>query len=377
MSRNFGKVQEPPPEERKLFGLVLMLREWVERSFCAEQEERLNAKGRLCARFQVDLGEEMTKQLQNYVAASLPLRLINIRVVKHERPSKHPQECAEVVMSPEARAVYAEKCPGAVAKYRAQLSVAKSATGIVEGDLVDANGDEDEDDAWCRQRLAIGMGQPASNDRQLSFGCGHLALESGPKALHDGQPALKDSQLAVPPVSPPEKAHLSKCISAHASTTKQSKRKASSELDATQSKRKSDKVVPAVNLADMNADSKPAKAVAEVSGTGSVWEQCEAHIVPAGIDGLVEAKNALDEGLARIEAGGLVALKAEKDLVAWLKGLSVCEVGATGLQATKIGLSVNECRKHPEPYISGLAISLLKPWVRAWRESEKSHSQRN
>ena len=362
MSRNFGKVQEPPPEERKLFELVRMLREWVERSFCAEQEERLNAKGRLCARFQVDLGEEMTKQLQNYVAASLPLRLINIRVVKHERPSKHPQECVEVVMSPEARAVYAEKCPGAVAKYRAQLSVAKSATGIVEGDLVDANGDEDEDDAWCRQRLAIGMGQPASNDRQLSFGCGHLALESGPKALHDGQPALKDGQLAVPP---------------DASTTKQSKRKASSELDATQSKRKSDKVVPAVNLADMNADSKPAKAVAEVSGTGSVWEHCEAHIVPAGIDGLVEAKNALDEGLARVKAGGLVALKAEKDLVAWLKGLSVCEVGATGLQATKIGLSVNECRKHPEPYISGLAVSLLKPWKIAWRESDKSHSQRN
>ena len=275
MSRNFGKVQEPPPEERKLFGLVLMLREWVERSFCAEQEERLNAKGRLCARFQVDLGEEMTKQLQNYVAASPPLRLIKIRVVKREGPSKHPQECAEVVMSPEARAVYAEKCPGAVAKYRAR------------------------------------------------------------------------------------------------------KRKASSELDATQSKRKSDKVVPAVNLADMNADSKPAKAVAEVSGTGSVWEQCEAHIVPAGIDGLVEAKNALDEGLARIEAGGLVALKAEKELVAWLKGLSVCKVGATGLRATKIGLSVNACRKHPEPYISGLAASLLKPWKRVWRESEESHRQCN
>ena len=136
-------------------------------------------------------------------------------------------------------------------------------------------------------------------------------------------------------------------------------------------------MVPAVKLADMNADSKPAKAVAEVSGTGSVWEQCEAHIVPAGIDGLVEAKNALDEGLARIKAGGLVALKAEKELVAWLKGLSVCKVGATGLRATKIGLSVNACRKHPEPYISGLAVSLLTAWMRAWRESEKSDRQRN
>eukprot|EP00971_Amphidinium_carterae_P079979 1583001-Amphidinium_carterae.1 len=70
----------------------------------------------------------------------------------------------------------------------------------------------------------------------------------------------------------------------------------------------------------------PAKVGALAYGTGSVWESCQAQAVQDGVEGLIEAKDALEQGLARQALGGLASLKAEKEIVGWLKGLTAHSV---------------------------------------------------
>mmetsp|Transcript_19355 Transcript_19355/g.53144 ORF Transcript_19355/g.53144 Transcript_19355/m.53144 type:complete len:420 (-) Transcript_19355:193-1452(-) len=372
-----GAVAESTSEMR-LFDLVRMIRDWVERSFSPQQEARLQQKGRLCARFQVDLGKEMTAQLRAYIAASFMLRLIKFRVVAKEQPQPRrgaaadPPECVEVILSPEARALYAEKCPDAVARHAGQPEASNAC--IPGGLLVDADGDGHEE----RDRLSP---CEAIADGQQALPCNVTA--GGQRALPCGQ---QDQSLAlVPSAAAGAAANAADAVASKAQSLQQGleqafgKRAAAKFLAGAdnnaaksgQVKRKADAMLPQAADSDEKAVC-PAAAPAAVSGTGSVWEQCRARAVPPGNNGLVEARDALDEGLARSRRGGLDALKAEKEVVSWLKGLLEREVTVAELRDSKIGVTVNSWRKHNEPFISGLAVSLLTAWKRAWREAEKS-----
>eukprot|EP00406_Dinophysis_acuminata_P060023 CAMPEP_0179284058 /NCGR_PEP_ID=MMETSP0797-20121207/38492_1 /TAXON_ID=47934 /ORGANISM="Dinophysis acuminata, Strain DAEP01" /LENGTH=170 /DNA_ID=CAMNT_0020992823 /DNA_START=33 /DNA_END=541 /DNA_ORIENTATION=+ len=167
MADRNSSSEQPPVEEVRLFELVRMVREWVERSFSPQQEERFQEKGRLHARFQVALGEAMTAQLQAYVAASFALRLLKFRVVKRDEVGKPPKEFVEVLLSPEARSLYAEKCPDAVAKNRMQLA---TVGGAADG-LVDVSGEDKEQDTPGPARLADGPKNLALENGQLALDC--------------------------------------------------------------------------------------------------------------------------------------------------------------------------------------------------------------
>ena len=80
-------------------------------------------------------------------------------------------------------------------------------------------------------------------------------------------------------------------------------------------------------------------------------QDVHAREVSRDLKGLVAAKE------------GLAAAVSSKDLheaVAWLKGLGRREVAAEDLAKTRIGLSVNECRKQGDPYMTKLADTLLQ-----------------
>lgn len=306
--------------EERLFELVKMICDWVDRSFTSQQEERMKEKGRLYARFKVDLGKDMLAQLQAYVGASFKLKLLKFRAVHREVPGRPPQECVEVILSPEARDLYAEKCPDAVARYRMQLD---TCPGGADGDLEDADGDE-----GGRAPLAI----EAATDVSATPSAGSKRALSTDTPEGAGAKAQRRA------------------------------RGASSQI--------------AVRSEEEAKPSAPEQAGRPVAGAGSAWENVDPLHVPPGVVGLLEARDALEKALALVSSGGMAAIRAEKDLAAWLKGLQGRVVGGNELKETRIGLVVNECRKHTEPYIAGLASSILGAWKKAWREGERGDRQR-
>lgn len=312
--------------------LVPMIHDWVQRSFLPQQEERLERKGRLCARFKVQLGQKMAEHLQAYVRASFALKLLQVRVRLEESTARNrpPQEFVEIIMTPEARALYAEKNPEAAEKYRQQLVPAADA----EGGLID---DEDEEAA-----------------AQLALEDARLAIQDEPGARQDQGRAVKRRRGEAPE---PTK------VSAAPAPAAKGKEPVAPAAPAS----------GAAKRAPLSAPPPPpapgASATAPAAGCGSVWEQCPAYNVVPGSAGLAEARDTLSDNLARKARGGMDAIRAEREAVAWLKGLQQCDVEAADLAATRIGVVVNEWRKHQEPYIAGLATSLLAAWKRSWRQA--------
>lgn len=305
----------------RLFELVKMICDWVDRSFAPQQEERMKEKGRLYARFKVDLGKDMLAQLQAYVGASFKLKLLKFRAVQREVPGRPPQECVEVILSPEARDLYAEKCPDAAARYRMQVDTCPAGA---EGDLEDANGEEGGRTPLAIEAAADGVSATPSAGSKRALGA-----------------------------DTPEGA---------AAKAQRRARGAGSEV--------------AVRAADEAKPPAPEQAGPPVAGAGSAWEKVSPLPVAPGAAGLLEARDALEKALAQVSGGGMAAIRAEKDLAAWLKGLQGRAVGGSELKETRIGLVVNECRKHAEPYIAGLAAALLGAWKKAWREGERGVRQR-
>lgn len=372
-------AEQPPVEEVRLFELVRMIREWVERTFTPQQEERLKEKGRLHARFQVALGKEMTAQLQAYVAASFALRLLLIRTATIEKKSGRSQECVEVLLSPEARALYAEKCPDAVAKYKMQMEPYNGpSSGLVDAD----------DGHWD----SIEQEQLALEDQPLAIENGQLALENGAPttanqdaeqlvmhAHSDAQDSRGKHVRSAETVPTARKDHLALAVSQVATPAAPLKRRREDSSTSVKLPKVSKATVVADDKQDQCMDLKyqpPARPKAP-SGTGSVWEQCGSQEVQPGIAGLLEAKDVLDKALAQLAHGGVAAIKAEKELTMWLKGLLEREVSTAELRETKIGVTVNACRKHTEPYIEKLSLTILSWWKKLWREAEKGESHRS
>lgn len=291
--------------ETRLFDLIRMIRDWIEHSFTPGQESRLEEKGRLRARFKVELGQEMADNLRAYVAASFALRLLKFRVTQMDDPRGKNSECVEVILTPEARNLYQEKYPDACAKHSLQLARARDAP---EGGLVDA----DDEDAGANSRKQI---EDASGDCQLVKSEGAVAKQR--------EVTVKQKQLKTP--------------------------------EKSESQKKNTEVVDYL--------ASPAKHIKLPAANGSVWESLEARIVPPGDAGLIEAKDALDRLLAARQRGGLEAFRSEKEAVSWLKGLSMCEVGARELRETKIGMAVNDWRKQKaEQYVTELAATIVMAW---------------
>lgn len=341
-----------PKDEVRFCELVPMIHDWVQRSFTPLQEERMQRKGRLCARFQVNLGKKMAEHLQAYVKASFALKLLLVRVRELEsKAPKPPQEVVEIVMSPEARTLYAEKNPQAVQKFQQQLATVESST---DG-LVDADGDEDlqgpqpmtiEDNA-----LAIEDGEEGAAPKKRR----HAAALGDGGAGATVQAGDADATGRTP--EKPEKKRARATGGSGGANVDAKAPSGAAEAVGT-------KQMPAQ---PKEAATKIAALVAAVGGTGSIWEKVEANDILPGQVGLVEAREALSDSLSKKALGGMEAFKAEREAVAWLKGLLECEVGPTELKDTRIGVVVNEWRKHSEPYISRLATALLASWKKAWR----------
>merc|ERR1712000_365366 len=100
--------------------------------------------------------------------------------------------------------------------------------------------------------------------------------------------------------------------------------------------------------------------------TDSKWEAHPPCMVPLGLKGLCEAKDALEAGLHAVGGRGVSA--AQNEAVGWLKGLMYRDVEPAELKKSRIGLVVNEWQKQPEPYISNLATLLLRTWKAKWRQ---------
>ncbi|CAE8599721.1 unnamed protein product [Polarella glacialis] len=130
-------VADASTRESRLFETVRLIREWIEASFQPAGAERFRKAGRLKARFDVDLGDEMCKQLQAYMRASFALSGLQLQLA--ERPitgSTKTKPCVEVLMTAAARDLYAEKHPEAAGKRRSPLSL-----GDDVGDSLPALGD--------------------------------------------------------------------------------------------------------------------------------------------------------------------------------------------------------------------------------------------
>lgn len=310
--------QAPEVHESRLFETVRLIREWIEGSFEPSQEERFNRTGKLKARFDVDLGSQMCEQLKLYAKASFALSKLQFQLIEREVPGKRPRPCVEVALSAAARQLYAEKHPEAVAKRRAVLPA-----------LPDGAEGSEATRAASTPALAAGAQRPALADAKAA---GPAKSTEAPGAGAAAAPA--GSQAAKP------------------TTPRRAKRPLESAV---------------------SEEPPPGKRGA-AAPPSSVWEAVVPREVPPGLEALRQAKDALDAGLCA--NGGLSALKAEKEAVAWLKGLASCSVGAVELRETLIGQAVNAWRKHKEPYISSLALSLLRTWKAAWREAESESKKR-
>uniref|UniRef100_A0A6T0Y615 TFIIS N-terminal domain-containing protein n=1 Tax=Alexandrium monilatum TaxID=311494 RepID=A0A6T0Y615_9DINO len=314
-------------QESRLFETVRLIREWIEGSFEPAQEERFIRAGKLKARFDVDLGSQMCEQLKVYAKASFALSKLQFHLTTREVPGKPPRPCVEVLLSPAARQLYADKHPEAVARRRAVVPALKNSSDSAEAPR-------------AASTPALGGG-----------GAPRAALADGsagqPGATGAGAPAAVSSGEA-----------------AAAGTPQRPKR----PLEAAKSEE------PPPGKRGSKSEQPPPGKSGGATAPGSIWEAVVAREVLPGLDALREAKDALDAGLRA--GGGISALKAEKAAVAWLKGLASCTVGAVELRETLIGQAVNAWRKHPEPYIASLALSLLRAWKAAWREAESDCKRR-
>lgn len=68
----------------------------------------------------------------------------------------------------------------------------------------------------------------------------------------------------------------------------------------------------------------------------------------------------------------VIGIRSAQEAVAWMKALATRTLTVAELRDSKIGIDVNEWRKHPEPHIARLAASLLSGWKRTWREAERA-----
>eukprot|EP00927_Polykrikos_kofoidii_P049013 TRINITY_DN43163_c0_g1_i1.p1 TRINITY_DN43163_c0_g1~~TRINITY_DN43163_c0_g1_i1.p1 ORF type:complete len:436 (+),score=94.25 TRINITY_DN43163_c0_g1_i1:58-1365(+) len=391
-----AEVEAAASGEANLFELVRMIKDWVERSFSPVQEARIQEKGRLCGRFKVKLGEEMSGQLKAYIAASFALRLLVFRVVPVTKEGSRapPQEAVEVILTPEARALYAEKMPEAVNKHKLQLQT----VGGDDDGLVDVDGEGNavscalaappqlavED---CSRRTDDHNVKDRASTRRDSKKCREMeepVLAIVPVVEENGgtNAVTSEKRGADSGIAAVQKAFGKRAAARFSAQMMQSnvaempqKRKASAPLAIEDAGVKRAAVTPQPAEAAVEARS----GVAPVAPKGSPWGGCVAFNVRSGTDGLLEAKDGLDSAWAKRGRGGVEMLKAEKEAVSWLKGLTEREVGAIEMRETKIGLSVNEWRKHEEQYVSALAVSLLTAWKRAWRDAEKKDraSKRN
>lgn len=319
--------------ESRLFETVRLIREWVESSFSPEQEERFYKRGRLRARFDVDLGDEMCGQLQAYMRASFALSKLAVRLVeglgsKPGETCKKP--CVEVILTPEARELYAQKCPDAVARHRPALC-AEDASKAMEVPVLCLTDIRVPQDVVSNRSLPTPPSKRHNDEGNA---------EGTPTGKRLALSTRKHKEVAVEKMAPQE-------ATIKQGTLQQLPQRQQSKGAAT--------------IAGSAKSSAPAPVIA------SVWEAVPARTVSAGLGGLLEAKEALEAGN---KTSGLAALKAEKEAVAWLKGLASCEVGAANLRDSRIGLAVNLWRKHKEPYVASLALELLQVWRATWREAE-------
>mmetsp|Transcript_106122 Transcript_106122/g.300075 ORF Transcript_106122/g.300075 Transcript_106122/m.300075 type:complete len:352 (+) Transcript_106122:69-1124(+) len=340
-----------PAHESRLFETVRLIREWVEGSFEPVQEQRFQSVGRFKARFDVDLGSQMCEQLKAYMKASFALSRLQLHLASREQPGKPPRPCVEVLMTEAARDLYAQKHPDAVARRRGQLPALPD-----EG--------------------AAG-GPAASADPAALEGAKQASLaDRPPLALTAEAPRKQPIGQALACKLPEGKAGAGQQA---AGQGRRGRCGASTGADSTAIVAASAAEPAPAKRALAGAPVDPAgKRAARASGgpapPASVWESVAPHEVPSGIEGLLEAKDALDVGM---RAGqGLSALKAEKEAVGWLKGLANRGVGPVELRETLIGQSVNAWRKHSEPYVASLALSLMRAWKAAWREAESDAKKR-
>ena len=105
--------------------------------------------------------------------------------------------------------------------------------------------------------------------------------------------------------------------------------------------------MPGMSKRSKTKESEPGKAAKSWMPLSDV----SAHDVPCDLTGIVAAKD------------GLTAALTSKDLheaVAWLKGLGRREVLAHELEKTRIGITVNDCRKQGDSYVTKLADILIQ-----------------
>lgn len=388
-------VEMPEAEDSsaaRLFELVRMIRDWIERSFAPGQAARLEDKGRLCARFQVELGQAMADSLRAYIAASFALRLLRLRVTEVEGPRGAAKHSVEVIVSREARALYEQKHPEACAKHAQQLQ--PSSCGAEAG-LVDADEDrasiepakldelQDKKREHSQDKLAkVERIQDKQEVRQApassegSVAARVSAVDAKSRAQERAFGKRQAAQMSANgPLGGAAKRGVTSSLPALADGAPPAKRRVSSSLPAL-----ADGAPPASQIpieAQVMSVPTPTKRIALPTNTRSVWEACEAREVPEGIAGLEEARDALENFRAAQSRGGLDALRAEEEVVAWLKGLASRDIGTHELRETKIGLAVNAWRKHREAYISTLASSLLGAWKQAWREAERAERRKS
>lgn len=363
-----------PVFESRLFETVRLIRDWIDKSFDPAGEERFRKAGKLKARFDVDLGSEMQEQLQAYMKASFMLSRVHLRFTTRDDPGKAPRPCVEVLLDIEARALYASKNPKLTAKSRGTpLALTdEGAEGHKFPALTDGKSAEVPAGAIVVAPPGSGVSPPAPGCKQPSPD--HQRCEA-----HEGEGAAKKSYLLdnsglqskAPGLQWRRSTSLEDMDSgppAEWGTVVQgiprghwlevSGRFLPARIRGTRVLRE---VVP-------DAGETPAKR-RRAAAEGSVWSAVPAHCVAPGVGGVTEAREALEAALRKREQEGMAALKAEKDAVAWLKGLSNREVSLSELKETLVGQAVNAWRKHPEPFISDVATSLLGKWKATFREA--------
>eukprot|EP00930_Biecheleria_cincta_P088233 TRINITY_DN77475_c0_g1_i1.p1 TRINITY_DN77475_c0_g1~~TRINITY_DN77475_c0_g1_i1.p1 ORF type:complete len:488 (+),score=103.30 TRINITY_DN77475_c0_g1_i1:60-1466(+) len=300
--------------ESRLFETVRLIRNWMESTFSPTVDMRFRAKGHMKARFGVDLGRDMRQQLENYIRASMMLSGLQLSFIEKPREgSRPPRAYVEVLMNVEARELYAQKNPQAAAL-----------NSQPQGLLEDAAGSETP-------------------------------------ALTASQPALQDAA-SLPLKGPESSCNNTGPIPA---TPLPSQDRCKRQLDVAESSTPPQKRI-------LSGKAAPAGSESTIPGS-AIWESVPPQEMSSGRAGLCEAKEAL-EGLLK-QSSGIAAIKAEKEAVAWLKALSPRHVSREELKETRIGVIVNEWRKHNEPCISGLALGLLKTWKSALQDAVPSPLQ--
>jgi len=335
--------EAPPVHESRLYETVRLIREWIEGSFDPAQEQRFQWNGnRLKAKFDVDLGNEMREQLQAYISASFALSKLLLRFTEREKSGgRAPRPCVEVLLTEEARTIYRQKHPEAVARAArrhlplddGERSGMSAPVALADRELRPALVDAPKT-AAASLDFAPAVVRPAANKND-----GRVRIEGADAPAASGKAAMRKGIDGKLHPAPPLK------------------------------RRK--------EVGDVKVESPRSKHAAQVDAVraaapASIWEAVAPREVMPAVEGLREAKDGLELGLH--VKGGLAAIKAEKDAVAWLKGLQCREVTITELKETLIGQTVNSWRKHQDDYVSGLAFSLLKSWKGAYRDGRTAEA---